>query len=594
MTAMHQALAAIRGSEDPETASVKRLLKLLDKTAKSNRTYGPTNPVAQRFAQQLFEELTGHLTTYSKLTFVVHRSELRYHDTVVYQTDLNGGADSFAFRLYADGIREVSIHQGLSQDDLNYFLQSLWADEQSGQDDDIVTRLWSRDLSTITLVTAEEMAQSSSEGASLPQAAGPPTSSDSTLRELLDRERSRRQREEPIASQTDAAGQAQRGHAGLVGFEVTEEELAALAGELEMERKRESLPHILEILTAILASESSPTLLTKLLNLWGDMIDLLFHQGQWTVLEQVVSLLHEAEALRPDLSEEHKQLVRAHLNGLGRPARLKAMEAYLNDHPDHPTTGLSTILSMMKPDDVPGLCSLLANLASPAHQAIVCDALTVLAQDNPTPLLKNLRDRRPVYVCNLLTILTKLKQHTFAEPVEKLIRHPNAQVRKAAVHAIGVLRPSGDGTKLLSLLEDQEESIRIAALKLLMTGRYRVSFSDWAPMLSGKTFASRSLSERRAIFLAVGITCGEEAVPYWDHLLTTWSWIGRKQKEEQATLAAEALGRLGTPPAIAALERGAKKGSAAVRQACAHSLSRVQQQRRRNQPVEPATMESPL
>jgi hypothetical protein len=562
----------------------------LDKAAKSNRTYGPTNPVAQRFAQQLFEELTGHLTAYSKLTFVVHRSELRCNDTVVYQTDLNGGADNFAFRLYADGIREVSIHQGLSQDELNFFLQSLWGDEQSGQDDDIVTRLWARELSTITIVTAEEVAQSSSEGAGLPRTGRPPTSSDSTLRELLDRERSRRQREEPAASHADSAGQTQRDHASLVGFEVTDEELAALAREIEAERKRESLPHILEILTAILASESSPTLLTKLLNLWGDMIDLLFHQGQWTVLEQVVSLLHEAEALRPDLSEEHKQLVRAHLNGWGRPARLKAMEAYLNDHPDQPTTGLSTILLMMKPDDVPGLCSLLANLASPAHQAIVCDALTILAQDNPMPLLKGLRDRRPVYVCNLLTILTKLKQHTFAEPVEKLIRHPDVQVRKAVVHAIGVLRPSGDGTKLILLLEDQEESIRIAALKLLMTGRYRASLLDWSPILSGEAFASRPISERRAIFQAVGVTCGDEAIPYWDRLLTTWSWIGRKQKEEQALLAAEALGRLGTPPAMAALERGAKKGSAAVRQACAHSLSRAQQQMRRNQPVEPAAM----
>ncbi|MCP9455646.1 MAG: hypothetical protein NNA18_06005 [Nitrospira sp.] len=104
------AAAVIRNAEDPETASVKRILKLLDKTAKSNRTYGPTNPVAHKFARQLFEELTGHLAAYSKLTFLVHRSELRFNDAVVYQTDLGEGGESFAFKLYADGIRELSIY----------------------------------------------------------------------------------------------------------------------------------------------------------------------------------------------------------------------------------------------------------------------------------------------------------------------------------------------------------------------------------------------------------------------------------------------------------------------------------------------------
>ncbi len=66
---MMTAAVAARGAEDPEIASVKRVLKLLDKTAKSNRTYGSTNPVALKFSQQLFEELTSHLSTYSKLTY---------------------------------------------------------------------------------------------------------------------------------------------------------------------------------------------------------------------------------------------------------------------------------------------------------------------------------------------------------------------------------------------------------------------------------------------------------------------------------------------------------------------------------------------
>ena len=161
---MMAAAVATRTAEDPEIVSVKRVLKLLDKTAKSNRTYGSSNPVALKFTQQLFEELTNHLTAYSRLAFLVQRSELLCKDHVVYQTEKNGGSESLAFKLYADGIRELVLHEGLTQEELSLFLASLWSDVASNEDDDdIVTRLWSRNLSTITLATAEELSKSSVE-----------------------------------------------------------------------------------------------------------------------------------------------------------------------------------------------------------------------------------------------------------------------------------------------------------------------------------------------------------------------------------------------------------------------------------------------
>ena len=88
---MMAAAVAAKGTEDPEIASVKRVLTLLDKTAKSNRTYGSTNPVAQKFSQQLFQELTGHLTTYSKLTVLIQRSALLFRESVVSETDKDSG-----------------------------------------------------------------------------------------------------------------------------------------------------------------------------------------------------------------------------------------------------------------------------------------------------------------------------------------------------------------------------------------------------------------------------------------------------------------------------------------------------------------------
>ena len=574
---------AARAAEDPEIVSVKRVLKLLDKTAKSNRTYGSTNPVALKFTQQLFEELTNHLAAYSKLAFLVQRSELRCKDHVVYQAEKDGGSESIAFKLYADGIRELVLHQGLTQEDLSLFLASLWSDADSNEDDDdIVTRLWSRNLSTITLVTAEELSKSSDGNDGFTRLNGSMSSSDSTLRELLDRERERKKRGEAGTDpEGSGSGKAKsRFQSGLAGYEVTEEELAVLAQEIEAERKQDSLIYILDMLTAILASEQSPPLLTKLFSLWSTIVDSLLREGKWTVLENVLSLLHETDAVRPDLSEEHKQQLASLLNGLGRAERVKVIEIYLNRSPDADVKGLSTILLLMKTDAVPSLCSLLANLTSPVHQAIVSEAIAVLAKDHPDPLLRGLSDRRPAYVRNLLSILIRWNNPKFVDAVEKLFRYPDAQVRREVVRALSLFRPNGNGARLVSLVVDQDEGVRFAALKLLMSGQYTVPFSLWSPLLAEEGFIDRPISERRAIFQAVRATCGDEAVPYWQGLMTEWAWINRRKKEELAVIGAETLGKLATAAAIAALSLGAQKGSAAVRQACTAALSQAQRLQR--------------
>ena len=567
---------------NPELASVKRLLTLLDKTAKSSRTYGSANPVAQKFFHELFEGLTAHLATYSKLAFLIQRSELYFNGEVVYRSEQDSSNESVAFKLYADGIRELAFLEGLAAEDLSFLLDSLWGSLDSEEDDDdIVTRLWSKDLSTITMVTAEEVAKASTGGDvfELPTA-GVMEAPESNLRDLLDREQAKARRETGGSrhSGDKPAGRAGRFQSGQAGYEVSDKELAELAKEVEAESARDNMTYLLDMLTAILASEKSPVILTKLLDLWGNVLDTLAAQGKWTVLDSVLGLLHVSAEVRPDLGDDHKKQLAALLDSLGRPERIKMIETHLNKLPDATTEGLPAVLLLMTSAAVPALCTLLANLEAPAHQAIVSEALETLAKDQPDHLLRGLSDRRPRYVKNLLAILLKWNNPRFADAVEKLVRYPDIQVRKEVVRAIGIFRPNGNGMKLIAFLNDSEESVRFAALKLLMTGQYKAPYSTWSPLVSADTFMDRTFGEKRAVFQAVRATSGDEVIPFFASLITERSWTNRKNKEELAALAAETLGKLPTPAALTVLELGQKKGAAAVRQACTAALAQAQRQ----------------
>ena len=606
-------IAPVKEQANPELVSVKRLLTLLDKTAKSNRTYGAANPVPQKFFQQLFEGLTAHLTTYSKLAFLVQRSELYFNGEVVYRSEQGSSNESVAFKLYADGIRELAFLEGLPAEDLSFLLDSLWGSlDPDKDDDDIVTRLWSKNLSTITLVTAEEIAKASTGGDvfALPTAgigdvftlptAGMLAAPESSLRDLLDREQAHVKKgagagleggggSEAGNGGTPAGGgtsrQASRFKSGHVGYEVSDQEFAELAKEIEAESARDNMTYLLDMLTAILASEKSPAILTKLLDLWGNVLDSLTSQGKWTVLDSVLGLLHVTTEVRPDLSDDHKKQLAALLDSLGRPERMKMLETHLNKLPDATTEGLPAVLLLMTPTAVPALCTLLANLETPAHQAIVAEALETLAKDQPDHVLRGLSDRRPRYVKNLLAILLKWNNPRCADAVEKLVRYPDVQVRKEAVRVIGIFRPNGNGIKLIAFLNDTEESIRFAALKLLITGQYNAPYSAWSALVSADTFMDRTLGEKRAVFHAMRTTSRDEVIPFFESLITERSWTNRKKKEELAALAAETLGKLPTPAALTTLELGQKKGGAAVRQACTAALAQAQRQQHLKQAV---------
>jgi HEAT repeat protein len=318
--------------------------------------------------------------------------------------------------------------------------------------------------------------------------------------------------------------------------------------------------------------------LTKLLDLWGNVLDALAAQGKWTVLDSVLGLLHVTAEVRPDLGDDHKKQLAALLDNLGRPERVKLVETFLNKTPDATTDGLPAVLLAMTPTAVPAFCTLLANLETPAHQTIVAEALETLAKNQPDHVLRGLSDRRPRYVKNLLSILLKWNNPQFADAVEKLVRYPDVQVRKEVVRAIGIFRPNGNGTKLVAFLTDAEESVRFAALKLLMTGHYKAPYSTWSPLLSAETFMDRSLGEKRAVFQSARATSGDEVLPFFENLIMDRSWTNRKNKDELAVLAAETLGRSPTPAAVTTLELGQKKGGAAIRQACTAALAQAQRQ----------------
>lgn len=567
---MMAAATAGKQSADPELMSVIQLLKSLDRASKNVRTFGQQNIVAQKFFEQFYTELITHLEHYNVLTFVVQREGLYFKEASVYSSNTGEANENFAFKLYSDGIREITFHQGIEQEDVLFFFDALWdtVGQAGTEDDDIVTRLWSQNLPTLTIVTADEVMKISElDDVLAPQGKAP---LDSSLKDIL--------AEAKAKEGKDAKEDPQRKQkilSSVTGYEVTEQEMAALAQDIKAESSRDSILYILDILTAVLSSEQSPDLLSKLFDIYEGLLKSLFQGGHWFIVEHVLGLLSEAEAVRPDLTADHKKKLQNMFDQLGSPELVKLIEQYLNTADKPRTEGFANVLLMMKPSAVPELCTLLGDLEHPAHQTLIANALVDLAKETPEIVAKHLSDRRPTFVRNLLSIITRWNNPKLVDNVEKILRYPDPLIRREVIRTMAILKPSGNAAKLVPMLNDPDEGVRLATLKPLLTGNYTAPFAIWEPIVNAETFSEREPAEKRNIFHAMRATAGDEAVPYWTTLLTEWGWTNRKKREDLALMAVDALGKLGTVPALAALDTGTKKGTATVKQACATAIAGI-------------------
>lgn len=565
---MMAAAMAAKPTVDPELGSVTQLLKSLDRASKNLRTFGHQNSVSKKFFDQFYTELINHVERYNALTFIIQREGLFFKDTPVYNSQAGESSENFAFKLYSDGIRELTIQQGIEEDDVLFFFDALWntSGTAGDEDDDIVTRLWSRNLPTLSIVTADEvMKLSEVEDVLAPQVKAPPEGS---LREILDE----------VNAKTSKEGRGDQSRksrlsTSVMGYEVTDEEMAALSRDIAEESSRDNILYLLDILTAVLSSERSPELLNKLFDIFDGILRSLFQGGHWHIVEHVLGLLAEGEAIRPDLSDANKQKLRNIFDQLGSQELVALIQHYLNTAEKPHTDGLENVLLMMKPSALPALCSLLGDLQHAAHQGLIVNALVELAKDTPEIVVKHLLDRRPAFVRNLLGIITRWNNPKLAEGVEKILRYPDPLIKREAIRTLAGLKPNGSAVKLIPLLNDADEGVRLATLKPLLTGHYTAPFAAWEPILNAENFNDRDPAEKRNIFHAIRLTAGDEAVPYWTTLLTEWGWTNRKKREDLALLAVDALAKLGTSAALTALEAGSKKGTATVKQACASAMA---------------------
>ena len=151
---------AAGGEEAPRAGAVTAgpippLLTLLATTARSFLLYDAQNDAIRRFLASLIEGFTSVLKDQKVLVLDVRPFEILFRDKPVY---LNRDRDrSLAFRLYRDGVRALTFHEGFDAEELARLLEILSTRYTGVQqhEDDTVTLLWKAGFQSLDVVAVE-------------------------------------------------------------------------------------------------------------------------------------------------------------------------------------------------------------------------------------------------------------------------------------------------------------------------------------------------------------------------------------------------------------------------------------------------------
>ena len=541
--------------------AIAEALRAFAKALRANQLYLPNNPTRQRateIAQSLFTQVWYHADS---VCIDIRETELLWEEQVVYR-DAERGSESLPFVFYRDGLRELELLPGFEHDELPTLLALLQRAKTAAPDeDDLVTLLWVADFASLRYRHVEvggdaelPLMLTGGSGIATFTSGGP-------------------QLAVPGAECEPPGEGPPPGIVRMEEFETTlyflePGELAYLKDEVRREfatdGKRDVLGVLFDIIETQDANDAHHEALA-VLNTW--LIELIAAADY----ELVAYLLQEAgdTVRRPnDLSQATRDALSDIATRLSDPAVMAQLLQAIDENTRAPVAStLEALFSHLHASGLPVLLAWLASVPPSPARAAVERAATHLASSNTGELVRLLEHSDVNVVKGALRLATRLKSPAAVPGLARLLRSADAVLRTEAVTALGEIATPGAMQTMERAMEDADRDVRVTALRSIASNRHANAVPKLEQLLRKKDIQQADLSEKVALFDAYGLLCGEAGVATLDGLLNGRSLMRFREPSEIRGCAARALGLVGTPAAMTALQRAADSKDLVVRTA---------------------------
>lgn len=543
-------------------SSVAELLRVLVKGLRASQMYLPNNPVYQRSMSSLQTAFPPVWEFTDQVVLAVVETDLIWEQEVVYEQAAR--SESFAWLLYKDGLRFLTLRRGVEEEEVGRFLTVVNRARLLTPDagDDLLTLLWAEDFQHIDYRFVEVISEQSV--VLDPQAID--------LEARVQPEDARR------AIREEAPPERPAGVVALDDFDSTlyfleEAEVEVLRREVEKEYERDVRTASLDALFDVFELSDEESVRGEVLDILEQLMPGLLHNGEYGTVARILRELR-AVAVRVRLAETGvAERFERFESRLSEPEIVAQLLQSLDESATVPQgDDIGELLRELRAPALETVLRFLPRIAHVAVRSLLEEAADRLAAAHPQEAIRLLDAPDVDVLRGLVPVLGRLRVQPAITRLGEMLRHPEADVRLATVEALAAIGTPGAIGLVERALEDDDRPVRLAAVAAVAARGWKGALKRLEAVVLGKGREELERAERRQFFEAYAVIAGPPSLGPLGDILESRGLFRRKASPETRTCAAYAVARLQTPEARALLERVADDRELAVRNAASRAL----------------------
>jgi len=555
---------------DPALKAIAAWINQFGRTIKTCRLYHATNPTVVRFRAELIDALTRLTRELGPVTYRFTADDILHGEVSLYPAKSRD--DNLALAFHRDGVRALTFDPAITQRELDAILDALMLVTGQAQiDDDLVTLLWQADLKHVDVDyvpgegdvgsgTSEETAGLlpwptivSGEG---DEAAAAPAGTPEA---------------DPMAPGVGSRSDDWTTGDITVEVEAGFEELDSMAPtEITRFRDEFAAEHEVSLMTTALAvahayldSGTTPEDRLELAHFVPRMLRLAIAEGSWLEAREALTLLREcgsedwsAEGFTQELFQPISIGATVELLDRQRPGQVAEFVALAKELGEQALDWLNLVL---------------AGSQNRGTRRVLAESIAVVCRDNPERIAPWLGDPSWFVVRNAVQILGSIGGDAVVGLLATATRHADRRVRYEVVSALATAPPAQARPLLLEMLPQADSRLFCGILHQLGFERHGPTAVMLVGLLQAAEFEQRPDTEKRAIYSAIAAAGTDDVLLELEGELAKGNWLASGADAHRQAIA-RCVARIGTPRALALLERGAESKRAGVRTACADAL----------------------
>lgn len=527
-----------------EFASISQVIQSLTKAAKAFKIYLPNNPLHKKFFDQLTESLDRHLETYGDLQLHVEQFEIKFKKHTVYQN--LDAKDSLAFKLNSDGITSISFLEGIENSEVFAFLDIIGQEAPYETDDDIVTRLWTKNLSHIRYEVSED------DEAIDEDSIGTGRSSSKQQKENIEQAGKTMPEAPPLPAPITVPQNI---------LTLTDQEVAWLKQVRDFEEKRKPVDDVINILTAILLSTRELSTFRDFLSVTVNLIEDLIESGEVNYSLELINFVLLLNKRRDTTDQFNAAIVEAKKSMLSE-AMISALEKIVDKTDKIKPAQLKKLILMFGKEAITPVCNLLGVATRKDMRKVIIESLVEIGKNQPDKFFPFLKDGRWYLVRNAVLILRLIGDPSALQYIRNLILHKDPRIRKEVLFYLQTIADETAYDHMLRFLSDDMSSLRVRAIRTLVKAKHNKALKNILNIIREENFEEKELPEKKIFFESLGALGSEEVIPFLRDILMKKFWFKKSKEREEVICATAALRQLDSPevPEILQEALSAKKG----------------------------------